>query len=93
MLPESITIEDNCGSPELYAHGVYLHDDIAEAVLRDAMQSDAIGFMRREMFGTPAWEAGHLRQPIEAPRIFHDSDHGGSLGACYQAWRCAKGIA
>ena len=66
---------------------------LAAAGLLDAMQNDAIGFMRRELFGSPAYEASVAGKLEMEQRIFRDSDHGGSLGACYQAWRWAKGIA
>lgn len=88
-LPESLTIEDNCGAPGLYAHGVYLHDDIAAAVLRDAMtQSIAPNavLIRTE----DAYRLDTLDGNRE--KWFHDSDHGGSLGACFQAWRWSKGL-
>lgn len=91
--PLSIEIPDKSplASPgDTFTH--FLPDDIAEAVLRDAMAMDATGFMRREMFGTPAWEASQLGAPDKPPRIFHDADHGGSLGACYAAWLFSKGL-
>ena len=60
-----------------------LPDDIAEAVLRDAMVRD--GLLLR---ATQAWWV-----VIDgSAHWFQDSDHGGSLGACWRAWRFAKGI-
>ena len=56
-------------------------DDIAEAVLRDAMVED-----QHLTRGDGYW-------CIKGERGFYDADHGGSLGACYSAWRWSKGIA
>ena len=62
---------------------VMFPDDIAEAVLRDAMVRD--GLLLR---ATQAWWV-----VIDgSAHWFQDSDHGGSLGACWRAWRFAKGI-
>lgn len=64
-----------------------LPDDIAEAVLRDAMVMDA----RLERGPTGChWLA--YPDP-DTYQMFSDADHGGSLGACYAAWKWAKGIA
>ena len=66
-----------------------LPDDIAEAVLRDAMTSDvaphAILIRTSDAYRLDAMDG-------KRERWFHDSDHGGSLGACWRAWRFAKGI-
>lgn len=59
---------------------IRLPDDIAEAVLRDAMVM-SVKLARGDScwYTTPGdW--------------FADSDHGGSLGACYAAWCWVKGI-
>lgn len=85
-LPESLTIEDSCGAPGLYAHGVYLHDDIAAAVLIACMVTD--GHLRR---GNSCW-CNHDMTTGDECNFEEDSDHGGSLGACYQAWRWSKGL-
>ena len=69
---------------------VMFPDDIAEAVLRDAMTSDvaphAILIRTSDAYRLDAMDG-------KRERWFHDSDHGGSLGACYAAWRWSKGIA
>lgn len=96
VLPESLTIEDSCGAPGLYAHGVYLHDDIAAAVLIACMVQD--GGLDRDV--TSEWSSFGLRPGAYDDdcccgyerRAFRDSGHGGSLGACYQAWRWSKGL-
>lgn len=73
-------------------HGILhcrIDDDIAAAVLRDAMtQSIAPNavLIRTE----DAYRLDTLDGNRE--KWFHDSDHGGSLGACYQAWRWSKGL-
>lgn len=63
-----------------------LPDDIAEAVLIAAMVMDAD--LRR---WNNAWYSNEPGEDAEGE--FDDSDHGGSLGACYAAWKWAKGIA
>ncbi len=90
VLPESLTIEDNCGAPGLYAHGVYLHDDIAAAVLIAVMVQDCYIIHRDKC--DSAWRSWIASNNPLSGRMFRDSDHGGSLGACYQAWRWSKGL-
>lgn len=53
-------------------------DDIAEAVLIKAMVMDA-HLARWSRHGWNGW--------IGEQESFSDHHHGGSLGACYQAWR------
>lgn len=60
---------------------VFLPDDIAEATLIAAMVQDAC---------LSRWPGGDW---VGNQKAFNDSDHGGSLGAAYAAWRWARGIA
>ena len=96
VLPESMSFDgfrfgvggvDHTGTIPTLAE---LPDDIAEAVLRDAMTSDvaphAILIRTSDAYRLDAMDG-------KRERWFHDSDHGGSLGACYAAWRWSKGIA
>lgn len=65
----------------IFDHYQTLPDDIAEAVLIAAMVQDA---------NLARWPGGDW---VGNQKAFNDADHGGSLGACYAAWRFAKGIA
>lgn len=66
-----------------------LPDDIAEAVLRDAMTRNIAP--RAVLIRTAdAYRLDMIDGKRE--RWFHDSDHGGTLGACYAAWKFAMGI-
>lgn len=67
-----------------------LPNDIAGAVLRDAMTAD-IAPHAVLIRTADAYRLDVLHGNREG--WFHDSDHGGSLGACYAAWCFAKGIA
>ncbi len=61
-------------------------DDIAAAVLIACMVTD--GHLRR---GNSCW-CNHDMTTGDECNFEEDSDHGGSLGACYQAWRWSKGL-
>lgn len=69
---------------------VRIPDRIAEAVLIAAMVMD--GPLGRDDSGGKdgMWRSVNRDDRLE---YFADSDHGGPLGACYQAWRFAKGLA
>lgn len=60
-------------------------DDIAAAVLRDAMVGDAQLWWTGDCWRVSNGVPGNTHD-------FYPSDHGGSLGACYAAWKWAKGI-
>lgn len=70
-----------------------LPDDIAEAVLVAAMVRDS-PVERFPGDDSPSWVSYHIvPRSYSEQREFYDSDHGGPLGACYAAWKWAKGIA
>ena len=70
-------------------YGVPLPDDIAETALRDAMTADiaphAILIRTADAYRLDMRDG-------KRERWFHDSDHGGTLGACHAAWKFARGI-
>jgi len=73
-----------------------LPDDIARHVLMAAMVLDA----KADRFAPcdDGWIVHRRRTDVPSDtthesKAFFDVDHGGSLGACYAAWRFAKGIA
>lgn len=75
---------------------VPLPDDIARHVLMAAMVLDA----KADRFAPcdDGWIVHRRRTDVPSDtthesKAFFDVDHGGSLGACYAAWRFAKGIA
>lgn len=101
-LPRSLRIEDgrlwfvehgkdDNGATDLVTNWYTpLPDDIAEVVLIAAMVDDAY----IERFKEPnGWNACIEADDSITAEHFLDSDHGGSLGAAYAAWKWAKGIA
>lgn len=81
-IPESIVEASPFGYRTLCVGGVVLDPDIAEAVLIKAMVVD--GRLNRwpDSWGLSGddWE------------MWPDTDHGGILGACFAAWKYARGI-
>ena len=65
-------------------------DDIAAAVLIAVMVQDCYIIHRDKC--DSAWRSWIASNNPLSGRTFRDSDHGGSLGACYQAWRWSKGL-
>jgi hypothetical protein len=92
VLPESLVISHDLWTCCKYDgfYDICIRDDIAEAVLRDAMTADiapnAVLIRTADAYRLDIFDSNR-------DYWFHDSEHGGRTQAAHAAWRKAKGLA